>query len=82
MTAGLSPRDDAIFQLEGKHDVKRKLATSYVDTTFATLEEPDRDMLDAGAGELARALPAGTGKAYLRDLAGVIWGAMLSRARL
>jgi hypothetical protein len=41
----------------------------------------DRDMLAAGAAEMAQALPKGARGSYARTLAGTVWRAMLTRAR-
>lgn len=51
-----------------------------VDQVFAAVEIPDRVMLEAGRAELALALPRET-KKQARALAGVMWRAMLDRAR-
>lgn len=62
-----------------------ELAIDAVENVLDTLCEPDRDMLDAGRAELDLALgkPADRqhGPAYRRDLCGVIFRAMLDRAR-
>lgn len=51
-----------------------------IERVLDILDDPDREMLEAGAMELAKALPPGATKAYLRNLAGVVFRAMLSRA--
>ena len=62
-----------------------ELAIDAVENVLDHLVEPDRDMLDAGRAELDLALdkPADRqhGAGYRRDLCGVIWRAMLDRAR-
>lgn len=60
-------------------------AIEAVEDVLRILGDPDRDMLDAGRAELDLALgkPADRqhGPAYRRDLCGVIFRAMLDRAR-
>lgn len=55
-------------------------ASMVADVVLAELAEPDQFMLEAGMAELDRALPRAA-KAYVRDLAGVVWRSMLARAR-
>lgn len=76
-----SPRQLAIgdvWTLACPDDLHAKVA---VDAVFYRLREPDREMLEAGARELATAMPPGMGQAYARDLAGVVFRAMLEAAR-
>ncbi len=82
VTSGVSqtPRRRAIRSAERQH-LSKLTATEIVDDTLRVLEDPDDEMLAAGADELVHALPVGTPPAYRRDLAGVIWRAMLYRAR-
>lgn len=42
--------------------------------------EPSETMLDAGARELALAMPPDTDPIYIRSLARTVWGAMLNEA--
>ena len=62
-----------------------EIAIDAVENMLDILGDPDRDMLDAGRAELDLALgkPADRqhGAAYRRDLCGVIFRAMLDRAR-
>lgn len=86
MSAWTSPRADAIRTLRKHYGLDATSAPLVVDRVFVRLADPDRDMLAAGAIELERALPpdatkGGTGRAYVRNLAAAIWGAMLERAR-
>jgi hypothetical protein len=57
-----------------------EIAEEIVDVTLGILVDPDDEMLAAGAEELALAL-ADAKPAYRRDLAGVVWRAMMSRVR-
>lgn len=81
MSAWTSPRAEAIRLLRRHYELDATTAPLVVDQVFANISEPDRDMLAAGAAELAKALPPKSGKAYCRNLAGVVWRAMLERAR-
>lgn len=47
---------------------------------FADSAEPSEAMLEAGARELALALPPDTDPVYIRNLARTVWGAMLNEA--
>jgi predicted transcriptional regulator len=76
-----SPRQRAVKRVcQSINDKSGVLAEYAVEDVFAELRDPDRDMIDAGLAELERALPAGTSKIYRRQLARVIWNAMLDRA--
>lgn len=86
MSAWTSPRADAIQTLRKHYGLDNQQAPLIVDQVLAQLADPDRDMLAAGAVELERALPPEAakgrgGRAYVRNLAAVIWRAMLDRAR-
>src|ERR1700687_717495 len=74
-----TPRRRAIGSAAINH--QREVATEIVDLTLDILADPDDEMLAAGAEELAHALPSEAKPTYRRDLAGVIWRAMLHRAR-
>jgi hypothetical protein len=56
-----------------------------VDGVIDALKDPDREMLDAGLAELNLAMGPKPdpkhGDAYRRELARVIWAAMLDRVR-
>lgn len=74
------PRRRAIGSASISHHVDT--ATEIVDVTLGVLGEPDAEMLEAGAFELAHAFaPRSHTKAQLRALASVVWMAMLHRAR-
>jgi hypothetical protein len=84
-TVSAIPRRRAIRIATLSHHAR--VATEIVDVTLAVLAEPDAEMLEAGMVELAQMfpptpLPGALTKAQLRALAGVVWGAMLYRARV
>lgn len=76
-----------------KGAVRRIVAMGYsidfadlmVTTVLSELDDPDREMVDAGLEELTLQLgPVADkqhGRAYRRELVQVIWHAMLDRAR-
>ena len=81
MTAWESPGKVAVQALVEERDFHEATAEIAVETVFEHLAEPDRDMLEAGAAEMAQALPKGARRTYARQLAAVVWRAMIERAR-
>jgi hypothetical protein len=81
MTAWESPGKVAVQALVEERDFHEATAEIAVKTVFEHLAEPDRDMLEAGAAEIAQSLPKGARRAYARQLAAIIWRAMIERAR-
>lgn len=78
MTAFLSPHEAAVFALETE-EMPREAATQLVNTVFGELEEPDRDMLTAGALVLDEETLIA--RERQQAVAERIWRAMLERAR-
>lgn len=81
MSAWESPGRVAIEALVEGRDIPEDTARVAVQTVFQHLAEPDRDMLDAGAAEMAPALPKTARRSYARNLAAAVWRAMIERAR-
>lgn len=81
MSAWESPGRVAIEALVEQHDLGEATARVAVETVIDHLAEPDRDMLDAGAAEMAPALPKSARRTYARNLASAVWRAMIERAR-
>jgi hypothetical protein len=81
MTAWESPGAAAVHALHERLELDEDTAKTAVETVFEQLLEPDRDMLQAGVNEVAPALPLGLPRSYARDLAALVWRAMLQRAR-
>lgn len=74
-------RSKMIDVLVSDHAMDRVSALSVVNHILGMLDFPDRYMLGAGMSELASALPPSAATAYRRNLARVIWCAMLAEAR-
>lgn len=81
MNAWESPARVAAHSLHKMFGLDEQDAQDAVKTVLDQLADPDRDMLAAGAAEMAQALPKGARRAYAQTLAGIIWRAMLERAR-
>lgn len=79
MKAARAPRRQAVEDMR-KFIPEERIARDAAEAVFYRLTSPDRVMLEAGAAELKLALPE-AGNAYLRNLAGAIWRAMLETAR-
>jgi hypothetical protein len=80
MTEILSPGQKAVRTVAATYRVTGTTGRILVDAVVRELAEPDREMQEAGAAELLQALPPGTTPSYRRELAGVVWRAMLARA--
>lgn len=74
-------RSKMIDVLVTDHAMDRTSALSVINHLLGMLNTPDRYMLGAGMSELAIALPSEAKTAYRRNLARVIWCAMLDEAR-
>jgi hypothetical protein len=81
MNAWESPGAAAVHALHEQLELDEDTAKVAVDIVFENLVDPDRDMLQAGAAEMAPSLPKGGGSGYGRELAALVWRAMLQRAR-
>lgn len=81
MTAWASPGSVAVRALAKSGDLRQSAARAAVETVFAHLAEPDRDMLEAGVAEMVRGLPQLIHRGRARSIAEGVWRAMLDRAR-
>lgn len=69
---------NALKELLGDGRITQDFRDLVVERVLDMLNDPDAEMVAAGVEELRQALP-GAERQYLRDLARVIWRAMLSR---
>lgn len=76
-------RSKAIDAIVAHCDLTRGEALNAVNLVLGMLNDPDRYMIGAGQQELDRAFGSGSGRnpGYRRNLARVVWRAMLDEAR-